>query len=88
MQVGVFFDDTRSTSFSFPAITPGARTVTDYTVRHVDARFVLPFYVGSYVPVRHAELTITAPRGVVIGCKTFHAENTLVTYTREEKAAR
>ena len=85
MQAGVFFDDTRSTSFSFPAITPGARTVTDYTVRHVDARFVLPFFVGSYVPVRHAELTITAPKGVRIGYKTFHAENTPIKYTREEK---
>ena len=85
MQSGVFFDDTRSVSFAFPAITPGARTITDYTVRHVDARFVLPFFVGSYVPVRHAELTITAPKGVVIGYKTFHAENTPITYTKEEK---
>ena len=87
MQSGVFFDDTRSTSFSFPAITPGARTVADYTVRHVDARFVMPFYMGSYVPVRHAELSITAPKGVRIGYKTFHAENTAIKYTKEEKGS-
>ncbi|WP_310392725.1 DUF3857 domain-containing protein [Hymenobacter sp.] len=87
VQAGVFFDDTRSTSFSFPAVAPGARTVTDYTVRHVDARFVLPFYVGSYVPVRRAELTITAPRGVRIAYKTFHAENTPIAYTKEEKGS-
>lgn len=86
-QAGVFFDDTRSTSFSFPAITPGARTVTDYTVRHVDARFVLPFFVGSYVPVRHAELTITAPKGVRIGYKTFHADQTPIAYTKEERGS-
>ncbi|MBD2770466.1 DUF3857 domain-containing protein [Hymenobacter sp. BT664] len=85
MQAGVFFDDTRSTSFSFPAITPGARTVTDYTVRHVDARFVMPFFVGSYVPVRHAELTITAPKGVRIGYKIFHADPATIAYTKEEK---
>jgi transglutaminase-like putative cysteine protease len=85
MQSGVFFDDTRSTSFSFPAVTPGARTVTDYTVRHPDARFVMPFYVASYVPVKHAELTITAPKGVRIGYKTFHAENTPIKYSRQEK---
>ncbi|MDO7844933.1 DUF3857 domain-containing protein [Hymenobacter sp. M29] len=85
IQSGVFFDDTRSTSFSFPNVTPGARTITDYTVRHVDARFVMPFFVGSYVPVKHAELTITAPKGVVIGYKTFHAENTPIKYTKEEK---
>jgi len=85
MQEGIFFDDSRSISFAFPAVAPGARTVTDYTVRHVDARFVLPFFVGSYVPVRHAELTITAPKGVVIGYKTFHAEHTPIAYTKEEK---
>ncbi|MDB5236094.1 MAG: hypothetical protein JWR44_3087 [Hymenobacter sp.] len=85
IQQGIFFDDTRSTSFSFPSITPGARTVTDYTVRHVDARFVMPFFVGSYVPVRRAELTITAPKGVRIGYKTFHAENAGIKYTKEEK---
>ena len=85
IQRGVFFDDTRMVSFSFPAITPGARTITDYTVKHVDARFVLPFFVGSYVPVRHAELTITAPKGVRIGYKTFHAENAGIKYTKEEK---
>lgn len=87
IQSGVFFDDTRSVSFTFPAVSPGARTETDYTVRHVDARFVMPFFVGSYVPVRHAELTITAPKGVVIGYKTFHAENTPIKYTREEKGS-
>jgi transglutaminase-like putative cysteine protease len=87
IQSGVFFDDTRSVSFSFPAITPGARTVSDYTVRHVDARFVMPFFVGSYVPVKHAELTITAPKGVRIGYKTFHAENTAIKYTKEEKGS-
>ncbi|MDQ2770629.1 MAG: DUF3857 domain-containing protein, partial [Bacteroidota bacterium] len=87
IQSGIFFDDTRSVSFSFPAVTPGARTETDYTVRHVDARFVMPFFVGSYVPVRHAELTITVPKGVVIGYKTFHAENTPIKYTREEKGS-
>ena len=87
MQSGMFFDDTRSVSFTFPAVTPGARTETDYTVRHVDARFVMPFFVGSYVPVRHAELTITAPKGVVIGYKTFHAENTPITYTKTEKGS-
>jgi transglutaminase-like putative cysteine protease len=87
IQSGVFFDDTRSVSFSFPAITPGARTVSDYTVRHVDARFVMPFFVGSYVPVKHAELTITAPKGTRIGYKTFHAENTPIKYTKEEKGS-
>jgi hypothetical protein len=43
---------------------------TDYTVRHVDARFVMPFFCElPTLLVRHAELTITAPGG-----DYFHAE--------------
>lgn len=82
---GVFFDDTRTTSFSFPAIAPGARTITDFTVRHPDGRFLLPFYFGSYVPVRHSELTITAPKGVVINYKLFNADKLGVKFTRQEQ---
>ena len=85
MQPGVFFDDTRSTTFSFPAVAPGARTVSDYTVRLPDARFLMPFYVGSYVPTRHAELTITAPKSVKISYKIFHAEQTPIAFTTQEK---
>jgi transglutaminase-like putative cysteine protease len=84
-QAGIFFDDTRSTSFMFPAVTPGARTITDYTVRHPDARFVLPFFVGSYVPVRHAELTITAPKSVRIGYKVFQGDKANISYSKQEK---
>ncbi|MBW3127478.1 DUF3857 domain-containing protein [Hymenobacter profundi] len=85
MQPGIFFDDTRATTFSFPAVAPGVRTVSDYTVRQPDARFMMPFYVGSYVPTRHAELTITAPKAVKINYKVFHAEQTPIQFTRQEK---
>ena len=85
VQAGIFFDDTRQTSFSFPAVGPGARTITDYTVRHPDARFLLPFYFGSYVPVRHSELTITAPKGVVINYKLFNAGKLPIKFSKQEQ---
>ena len=85
VQDGVFFDDTRTTSFSFPAIGPGARTITDFTVLHPDARFLLPFYFGSYVPVRHSELTITAPKGVVINYKLFNADKLGIKFSKQEQ---
>jgi len=85
VQDGIFFDDTRTTSFSFPAIGPGARTITDYAVLHPDARFLLPFYFGSYVPVRHSELTITAPKGVVINYKLFNVGKLPIKFTRQEQ---
>lgn len=85
VQDGIFFDDTRTTSFSFPAVGPGARTITDYAVLHPDARFLLPFYFGSYVPVRHSELTITAPKGVVINYKLFNVGKLPIKFTKQEQ---
>ncbi|RZK51610.1 MAG: DUF3857 domain-containing protein, partial [Hymenobacter sp.] len=82
---GVFYDDTRKTTFSFPAVAPGTRTVTDYTIRHPDARFLLPFYFGSYVPVRHAEVTITAPKSVQLNYKLFNAEKLPISFTKREQ---
>ena len=85
MQDGVFFDDTREHSFTYAGVVPGARTELDYTIRHPDARFLLPFYFGSYVPVRHAELVLTAPKSVVIGYKIFNGEHTPVAFSRQER---
>jgi len=87
VQDGIFFDDTRSTTWSFPAVAPGVRTVADYVVRHPDARFLNPFYFANHVPTRHAELTITAPRTVKINYKLFHVENTPITFTKQEKGS-
>ena len=84
-QDGVFYDDTRKTSFSFPAIAPGAHTITDYTIRHPDARFLLPFYFGSYVPVRHAEVTIIAPKSVQLNYKLFNAGKLPISFTKKEQ---
>ncbi len=82
---GVFFDDARQVSFTFPAVAPGVRTVTDYTVRHPDARFVVPFQLGSYLPTCHAELAITLPRAARLSYKLFHVAPGSVTFTRQDK---
>ncbi|ALD20096.1 DUF3857 domain-containing protein [Hymenobacter sp. DG25A] len=84
-QPGIFYDDTRVTTFSFPVLTPGARTVTDYTVRHPDSRFLQPFFFSSYVPVRHAELTITAPAGVKVEGKLFNTDQVKVQFSKQQK---
>jgi transglutaminase-like putative cysteine protease len=84
---GVFYDDVRRVSFSFPAVAPGVRTVTDYTIRHPDARFVMPFRFGSYVPVRHAELTVTLPRAARLSYQLFHVPTGMVTVTKVEKGS-
>ena len=82
---GVFYDDVRRVSFSFPAVAPGVRTVTDYTIRHPDARFVMPFQFGSYIPVRHAELSVTLPRGSRLSYQLYNAPAGMVTHTQLEK---
>ncbi len=82
---GVFYDDVRRVSFTFPGVAPGVRTVTDYTIRHPDARFVMPFRFGSYVPVRHAELTVTLPKAARLTYQLFHVPAGMVTCTKQEK---
>ncbi|SDY52873.1 DUF3857 domain-containing protein [Hymenobacter psychrophilus] len=84
---GIFFDDVRVVKFGYPAVVPGVRTVSDYTVRHSDARFLLPFQFASHVPMLHAELVITAPRTVRLNTKQFNIPAGKVTYTRQEKGA-
>ncbi|WP_400193525.1 DUF3857 domain-containing protein [Hymenobacter sp. B81] len=82
---GIFFDDARMVTYTFPAIGPGARTVSDYTVRYPDARFLLPFYFASGVPVRHTELTVTAPRNVRLNYRLFGGEQARVQFSKTEK---
>lgn len=84
---GIFFDDVRVVKFGYPAVVPGVRTALDYTVRHSDARFLLPFQFASHVPMLHAELVITAPRTVRLNSKQFNIPAGKVTYTRQEKGA-
>jgi transglutaminase-like putative cysteine protease len=84
---GIFFDDVRATRFTFPNVGPGARTVSDYTLKFRDARFLQPFYFASGVPVRHAELTVTAPRAVRLSYKLFGTEQTNVQFSKEEKGS-
>ncbi|NVO83397.1 transglutaminase-like domain-containing protein [Hymenobacter terrestris] len=84
---GIFFDDVRVVKFGYPAVVPGVRTVSDYAVRHSDARFLLPFQFASHVPMLHAELVITAPRTVRLNTKQFNIPAGKVTYTRQEKGA-
>lgn len=82
---GVFYDDVRQVTFTFPAVAPGVRTVTDYTMRFPDVRFLQPFSFGSYIPIRHAELTITAPRAARLNYKAFHIPAGLVQFSKQEK---
>lgn len=84
---GIFFDDVRATRFTYPSVQPGARTVSDYTIRLRDARFLQPFYFATGVPVRHAELTVTAPKTVKLNYKLFGAEGANVQFSKEEKGS-
>ncbi|WP_165822115.1 DUF3857 domain-containing protein [Hymenobacter edaphi] len=82
---GIFFDDVRATNFTYPNVGPGARTISDYTLKFRDARFLQPFYFATGVPVRHAELTVTAPRAVKLNYKLFGADGANVQFSKEEK---
>lgn len=84
---GIFFDDVRATNFTYPNVGLGARTISDYTLKFRDARFLQPFYFATGVPVRHAELTVTAPRAVKLSYRLFGTEQANVQFTKEEKGS-
>ncbi len=80
---GIFYDDSRSTSFVFPAVQPGARGILKYTSQVTDPRFLTSFYFGSFVPVERSELMIRAPMNVKLNFKLMNAEGYDIQHSRK-----
>ena len=66
MSGGVFYDDRKRISFTFPGTVPGAIADLRYTEEIYEPRFLGAFYFQSYVPVEHAEYSISFPSQVNI----------------------
>ncbi len=82
---GIFYDDSKSISFTYPAIEPGVRTVLDYSEELTDPRFMHSFYFKSYIPVEKAELVLTVHKGIKISHKLFNMEGTQVEFSQSDK---
>ncbi len=55
---GVFYDDTKEISFTFPSVQKGVKTVLEYTKTLKDPRMIGLYYFDTYVPVDKAEYKV------------------------------
>ena len=82
---GIFYDDNQLTTFNYPAISVGARTILDYKRQIHEPRFLNPFYFGSYVPVEKSQFTLTVHKDIDIEIKEFNIEKIKFDYSKKVK---
>ncbi len=57
----VFYDDSKEIEFLYPAISKGARGITNVSYELTDPHLLSPFYFDNYFPVASGTLTVTYP---------------------------
>lgn len=82
---GVFFDDSKRLSFTFPAADEGSKTYMEYTKVYNDPKFLGKFYFQYYIPSLNSEYKITVDKDCEIGYKLFNDPNGEIEFTKEEK---
>ena len=83
----VFYDDSKTTSFFYPAIQPGAVTSLEYDQRITEPRFLSGYVFQSYLPVESSKFTITADKGVELMLDVLNDNGSIIT-RRDEKDGR
>ena len=85
MRSYVFYDDSKSITFTYPALQEGAITSLDYTTVFSDTRFLQSYIFKSYIPVLKTSLTIKVHKDIKLIIKSFHTENLKFDYSETEK---
>jgi len=67
----IFFDDLKEKSFTFPAISSGAKTVVEYEELIKEPRLLGRYYFNSYLPVEKSEFTVKVSHEVKVAYKLF-----------------
>lgn len=62
----IFYDDSKETSFFFPALTTGAIAGVSTKEFHKDIHVLGPFYFASYIPILNAQYTVSFPSSMEI----------------------
>lgn len=60
----VFYDDTKSTNFFFPAVQQGAITSLSYTQAFSEPKFLGTHVFQSYLPIESAQYSLTVDNGI------------------------
>lgn len=81
----IFYDDSRSKSFMYPALTKGAKTILSYKKNLTEPHLLSSFFFGSSYPAAEAKLVIRAQKGVKIKYNIYHGDQLPIDYTTKEK---
>ncbi|NRD23453.1 DUF3857 domain-containing protein [Winogradskyella litoriviva] len=72
---GVFYNDQKKKSFSFPNVNKGSITHLSYEKTINDPHFLPSFLISDNVPIEKAEVSISFPNDVDVAFTTFNLEN-------------
>ncbi|WP_422104744.1 DUF3857 domain-containing protein [Winogradskyella sp.] len=72
---GVFYDDQKKKSFSFPNVTEGSTTFLSYERKLKDPHFLPSFIIGKSIPIKSVELSVSFPNTVKVAYSTFNLDS-------------
>lgn len=81
----IFYDDSKRTSFVFPNIKEGSRTILQYKETFREPRFLNAFYFSEHVGVAESELKVTFSSKIKIRFETFSINANQLEFSQTQK---
>ncbi len=81
----IFYDDSKVTAFSFPALAPGAVSHLEYETNHKEPHLLGPHYFSRGVPTVSNELRISFPKNIRIKYVLRGLESGKIRFTEESR---
>lgn len=85
-QIGgsVFYSDSKSINFVFPAVSIGAETMLTYKEQINEPHFSSTFNFGSGVPIKESIYTVEVDNDIELGFATFNFEEYNIKFEKKE----
>ncbi len=85
-QIGgsVFYSDSQTINFVFPAVTKGAETILTYNEHIKEPHFSSTFTFGTGVPIKESIYTVEVDKNIELGFTTFNFDNFDITFEKTE----
>lgn len=79
---GVFFNDQKEKTFTFPNVNKGAVTEIQYVRNIKDSHFIPAFIIYSTIPIEQVKLSISFPENVEVNFKDFNLDTIQSSFTK------
>jgi len=79
MDSHIFFDDGRETTFHYPSLVKGSKSVLEYSRDYKDPRIIGANFFQSYKPLHKVRYTVIFDQGVEMGTHIINDKNHLIT---------